>query len=69
MAAPKAPLLDGTGGGPGDSTETLAMYIHKTTIDFLDFGYGSALAVLMFAVSAVATSIYLRHTRRREDAA
>jgi multiple sugar transport system permease protein len=25
-----------TGGGPGDSTETLAMYIHKTTIDFLD---------------------------------
>lgn len=58
-----------TGGGPGDSTETLAMYIHKTTIDFLDFGYGSALAVLMFAVSAVATSVYLRHTRRREDAA
>ena len=57
-----------TGGGPGDSTETLAMYIHKTTIDFLDFGYGSALAVLMFALSAVATSIYLRHTRRREDA-
>lgn len=53
-----------TGGGPGDSTETLAMYIHKTTIDFLDFGYGSALAALMFFVSAVATSFYLRHTRR-----
>ena len=39
-----------TSGGPGNSTETLAMYIHKTTIDFLDFGYGSALAVLMFVV-------------------
>jgi hypothetical protein len=25
----------------GDSTETLAMCIHKTTLDFLDFGYGS----------------------------
>jgi multiple sugar transport system permease protein len=58
-----------TGGGPGDSTETLAMYIHKTTIDFLDFGYGSALAVLMFIVSAAATSVYLRYTRRKEDVA
>jgi multiple sugar transport system permease protein len=53
-----------TGGGPGDSTETLAMYIQKTTLDFLDFGYGSALAALMFVVSMVATSSYLRYTRR-----
>jgi multiple sugar transport system permease protein len=53
-----------TGGGPGDSTETLAMYIHKTTLDFLDFGYGSALAALMFVLSMVATSGYLRYTRR-----
>jgi multiple sugar transport system permease protein len=53
-----------TGGGPGESTETLAMYIHKTTIDFLDFGYGSALATLMFIVSIIATSGYLGHVRR-----
>jgi multiple sugar transport system permease protein len=54
-----------TGGGPGDSTETLAMYIYKTTLDFLDFGYGSALAALMFALSLVLTSGYLRYTQRR----
>ena len=53
-----------TNGGPGNSTETLAMFIHKTTIDFLDLGYGSALAVLMFVVSALATAGYLRYTRR-----
>jgi multiple sugar transport system permease protein len=53
-----------TNGGPGNATETLAMYIHKTTVDFLDIGYGSALAVLMFIVSAVITSGYLRYTRR-----
>jgi len=53
-----------TGGGPGDSTETLAMYIHKTTLDFLDFGYGSALAALMFVLSMAVTSGYLRYTRR-----
>ncbi len=53
-----------TGGGPGDSTETLAMYIQKTTLDFLDFGYGSALATLMFVISMIVTSGYLRYTRR-----
>jgi multiple sugar transport system permease protein len=53
-----------TNGGPGTATETLAMYIHKTTIDVLDLGYGSALAVLMFIASALLTSFYLRHTRR-----
>ena len=53
-----------TNGGPGTATETRAMFIHKTTIDALDFGYGSALAVLMFVVSVVMTAGYLRHTRR-----
>ena len=42
-----------TGGGPGNATETLAMYIHRTTLDFLDFGYGSALATLGTRVSSV----------------
>jgi multiple sugar transport system permease protein len=53
-----------TGGGPGDATETLAMYIHKTTLDFLDFGYGSALATLMFILSLALTTGYLKYTRR-----
>jgi ABC-type sugar transport system permease subunit len=56
-----------TGGGPGDATETLAMYIHKTTLDFLDFGYGSALAAIMFLISMAATAVYLRHTRRESE--
>jgi multiple sugar transport system permease protein len=53
-----------TGGGPGDATETLAMYIHKTTLDYLDFGYGSALATLMFILSLALTTGYLKYTRR-----
>jgi multiple sugar transport system permease protein len=56
-----------TGGGPGDATETLAMYIHKTTLDFLDFGYGSALAAIMFLISMAVTAVYLRHTRRESE--
>jgi multiple sugar transport system permease protein len=53
-----------TNGGPGTSTETLAMMIHKTTIDALDFGYGSALAMLMFVISLAMTTGYLRYTWR-----
>ena len=46
-------LRDDAAAARATPTETLAMYIHKTTIDFLDFGYGSALATLMFIVSMV----------------
>jgi multiple sugar transport system permease protein len=49
-----------TRGGPGNATETLAMLIHKTTIDYLDVGYGSTLAVLMFVLSLVVTGVYLK---------
>ncbi len=49
-----------TRGGPGNSTETLAMLIHKTTIEYLDVGYGSTLAVCMFVISLCVTALYIR---------
>ncbi|MGJ4953726.1 carbohydrate ABC transporter permease [Bradyrhizobium sp. HKCCYLS20291] len=52
-----------TGGGPGTSTSTLAMYIHQNTVSFLDLGYGSALAVVMFAISMAVSVVYLRVIR------
>lgn len=55
-----------TGGGPGTSTATLAMYIHQNTVSFLDLGYGSALAVVMFALSMCVTAVYLRAIRTKE---
>jgi multiple sugar transport system permease protein len=54
-----------TRGGPGTSTSTLAMYIHQNTVDFLDLGYGSALAVVMFALSMCVTAVYLRMIRAK----
>jgi multiple sugar transport system permease protein len=53
-----------TRGGPADATETLAMLIHKTTIDYLDVGYGSTLAVAMFVLSLAVTTVYLRRLAR-----
>ena len=55
-----------TGGGPGTSTATLAMYIHQNTVSFLDLGYGSALAVVMFILSMAVTALYLRMIRGSE---
>ncbi len=52
-----------TRGGPGTSTVTLAMYIHQNTVDFLDLGYGAALAVVLFVVSMAVTVLYLRQVR------
>lgn len=54
-----------TRGGPGSSTATLAMYIHQNTVDFLDLGYGSALAVVMFLLSMAVTMVYLRFIRSK----
>lgn len=55
-----------TAGGPGTSTATLAMYIHQNTVSFLDLGYGSALAVVMFALSMIVTFVYLRAIRTKD---
>ena len=53
-----------TRGGPGDATQTLAMLIHTTTIDYLDVGYGSTLAVCMFVLSLFVTGFYLKRIGR-----
>ncbi|HEY6430499.1 MAG TPA: sugar ABC transporter permease [Acetobacteraceae bacterium] len=52
-----------TRGGPGDATRTLAMYVYQNTVDFLDLGYGSTLAVIMFLISMMVSVVYLRQIR------
>jgi len=49
--------------GPGEETATLAMYIQQQAVDYLDLGYGSAVAVFMFLLSMATTWVYLRHIR------
>jgi multiple sugar transport system permease protein len=53
-----------TGGGPGNSTETLSIYAYKILFQSLEFGYGSALAVVVFLCVAIATLAYARLLRR-----
>lgn len=52
--------------GPGEETQTLAMYIQLNAVDYLDLGYGSTLAVFMFMLSMATTGVYLRYIRGGE---
>jgi ABC-type sugar transport system permease subunit len=49
-----------TGGGPGTSTEPIALYTFNTLLQNLRFGYGSALSVVVFAVTFGLALGYIR---------
>jgi multiple sugar transport system permease protein len=53
-----------TGGGPANSTETLSIYAYKALFQSLEFGYGSTLAVSVFACVALAAGMYAFLLRR-----
>jgi multiple sugar transport system permease protein len=53
-----------TQGGPGDGTRTLVYYIYDTTFHFFRFGYGSALAMLIFVIIAVITLLQVKFSSR-----
>ena len=49
-----------TGGGPGNATETFALFIYKNTFQFLDFGYGAALSVVLVVIALAFAGTYYR---------
>lgn len=49
-----------TGGGPGTATEPLSVYAFDVLLQHLRFGYGSAISLVVFAVSFVLALIYIR---------
>jgi multiple sugar transport system permease protein len=53
-------LYNLTAGGPGILTQNLSLYTYKTYFSFLNFGYGSTLALAMMAASAVLVFCYIR---------
>jgi len=49
-----------TGGGPGTSTEPIALYTFNALLQNLQFGYGSALSVIVFLLTFSLALIYIR---------
>lgn len=52
-----------TGGGPGNATETLSIYAYKVLFQTLQFGYGSALATIVFLCVGGMSVLYIRLLR------
>lgn len=55
-----------TGGGPLNSTETMATYMVEYGNGRSQIGYGSAVAVILFVVSLVVALLYQRFILRRD---
>ena len=64
-------VMTGLDGSPGGATDVLGLYFYRTafggvTSGLQDFGRGSALAVLMFLVIIVVSTLFTRMLRKRE---
>ena len=53
-----------TGGGPNYSTSTLLMLVYNTAFTNNQFGYASAIGVILFLITAIIAIIQFRVTRR-----
>lgn len=56
-----------TKGGPGDTTQVLATMAYKYSFGFLQFGKGSAFAILTLAMTALVGAIFLIPLLRMSD--
>jgi multiple sugar transport system permease protein len=56
-----------TGGGPGGQTDVLLTYMYQQAFSNLDFGYGSAIAVILAAIVFILSVVQLRVFRDRTD--
>jgi multiple sugar transport system permease protein len=57
-----------TQGGPGRSSETLAVTMYRDTFVADQYGYGSAVAVMLTVVTGAISVIYLRRQLARREA-
>lgn len=49
-----------TAGGPAGASQTLPLFMYEQAFSFGQLGYGSAVALLLLAIGAIASLIYLR---------
>lgn len=56
-----------TAGGPGASTETIAVYVYRMAFQFFKTSQSSALSYILLFVVIVLTNLYLYFVNRREQ--
>lgn len=60
-------LLILTGGGPGDATQVLSLYAFQTAYKDFNFGYASALSVVMFVILMIFAYAYIRLSKITQE--
>jgi raffinose/stachyose/melibiose transport system permease protein len=56
-----------TGGGPGNATQMVAMYMYKTAFIFSEYGYGSAIAIFLLLECLLITFLFTKMFSKNED--
>ncbi len=56
-----------TGGGPFNSSDTLAMHMYNESFKKYLMGYGSAISVVLFLIALTIIGIYFRQLRRVDE--
>lgn len=56
-----------TGGGPGNHSRTVVMYLYETAWKYFRFGYASSIAVVLAAAMIVVTIILFALMRKRAE--
>lgn len=62
-------ILALTGGGPGNSTQVLALAVYDQLFRQLTLGRGAAMAVVLMLINVVMIGLYLRLVEKQERAA
>lgn len=56
-----------TGGGPGNATNVLTLWMHKIGFEYFQFGRASALSVLIFVINVILVVIYVKAVNYKID--
>ncbi|MDF2371528.1 MAG: sugar ABC transporter permease [Rhizobiaceae bacterium] len=56
-----------TGGGPFNSSDTLAMYMYNESFKKYRMGYGSAISVILFLITLTIIFIYFRQLKKVDE--
>jgi multiple sugar transport system permease protein len=56
-----------TGGGPGNATRSVVMYLYETAWKFFRFGYASAISVVLAVIMIFVTVVIFSVLRRRVE--
>jgi raffinose/stachyose/melibiose transport system permease protein len=56
-----------TNGGPAGATEVMASYMVNKAMKYGEYGYGTALSIMIFAIALLLTAIYQIVFARRQE--